>query len=315
MTVEIENPPLVSVIMIFHNERRFLADAVASVTAQSGVSWELVLVDDGSTDGTGNLACELASADPSRIRLVTHPDRANRGMSASRNLGIELARGRWITFLDADDVWLPDKLRHQLEQLRLCPEVKVLVSPAEWWWSWDIDTDRNDWRQVLSSGPAENSSSESRLVSPPRLANDFLVDEWQSICDLVVHRDAVREVGGYEAAFKGMFEDQVFHTKVLSRFPVLVTGRHWYRYRQHRDACTAVSHAVGGHLQARNRFLQWAVDYLHHRPPPESSACEEWSAFVDEIKRQRRLNRRAVVRNRLAGGGPGALRRSWLARR
>ncbi|MEL7158651.1 MAG: glycosyltransferase family 2 protein, partial [Actinomycetota bacterium] len=102
--------PEVSVIVIFLNEERFLADAVASVVAQEGCRWELLLVDDGSTDGSPAIAQALATADPDRIRYLTHPGGGNQGMSAARNLGIAHARGHWLTFLDADDTWRPGKL-------------------------------------------------------------------------------------------------------------------------------------------------------------------------------------------------------------
>src|SRR5260221_13006285 len=105
--------PLVSAIIIFLNEERFLAEAVESVLAQSFVDWELLLVDDGSTDGSAALAGSFARKHH-RIRYLRHPDRANHGMSASRNLGLDHARGQFVGFLDADDVWLPNKLSEQL---------------------------------------------------------------------------------------------------------------------------------------------------------------------------------------------------------
>src|SRR5690348_3334121 len=95
--------PLVSVIIIFWNAEPFLAEAVASVVAQSYPDWELLLVDDGSTDGSTALAQQIVVRDPQRMRYLEHPGHANRGMSATRNLGIAQARGTYLAFLDADD--------------------------------------------------------------------------------------------------------------------------------------------------------------------------------------------------------------------
>ncbi|MEB8386333.1 glycosyltransferase family 2 protein [Rhodobacteraceae bacterium KMM 6894] len=102
---------LVSVLMPVFNDAATLPIAVASVRAQSHEAWELLLVDDGSTDGTGAVAARLAAEDP-RIRVLSMP--ANGGAAAARNMGLAHSRGRYIALLDADDSWHPDKLTRQL---------------------------------------------------------------------------------------------------------------------------------------------------------------------------------------------------------
>ena len=103
-------PPLVSVVTIFFNGERFLADAIESVLAQRFDRWELLLVDDGSTDGSTAIARGYASAHPDRIRYLEHDQHANLGMSPSRNVGIRASSAPYVAFIDADDVWLPAKL-------------------------------------------------------------------------------------------------------------------------------------------------------------------------------------------------------------
>ena len=103
--------PVISVVMPVYNAECFLAAAIESVLRQTFRNWELLLVDDASTDNSLRIACEYASKD-TRIRVV-HNDR-NLGVSATRNRGILLARGQWIALLDSDDYWLPDKLNKQL---------------------------------------------------------------------------------------------------------------------------------------------------------------------------------------------------------
>src|SRR5512147_1824882 len=104
------NQPLVSGVIIFWNAERFLQEAIESVLAQTYPSWELLLVDDGSTDGASEIARSYAARHPERIRYLEHPGHRNRGMSASRNLGLQQSRGALVAFLDSDDVWLPEKL-------------------------------------------------------------------------------------------------------------------------------------------------------------------------------------------------------------
>jgi len=106
------NSPLVSVITPVYNSARFLSEAVASVAAQTFKDWEMVIVDDGSTDGSVRHARDLAGRER-RIRFSALG--ANCGAAVARNTAIENARGRYIAFLDSDDQWLPAKLEKQLD--------------------------------------------------------------------------------------------------------------------------------------------------------------------------------------------------------
>src|SRR5688572_3090637 len=101
---------LVSVIMPAYNSGRFLAESVRSVQAQTFGGWELIIVDDGSTDDTAAVARGFAESD-ARVRYVA---RANGGQAAARNTGLGEARGPLVAFLDSDDLWLPGKLEAQL---------------------------------------------------------------------------------------------------------------------------------------------------------------------------------------------------------
>src|SRR5437764_627301 len=101
--------PCVSVIVIAYNGEAYLAQAIDSVLAQSFQDFELLVVDDGSSDRTRPIAEAFRAATRPRVRVLAHADGGNRGMSAARNLGLSQARGEFIAFLDADDVWLPGK--------------------------------------------------------------------------------------------------------------------------------------------------------------------------------------------------------------
>jgi glycosyltransferase involved in cell wall biosynthesis len=122
--------PLVSVIMPLYNGEAFLEAAVASVRAQSWKNWELLIVDDGSKDGSLQRARRLAGDDP-QVRVLQHPGGANRGVSHTRNLAIESSTGDWIALLDCDDVWLPDKLARQIDVLRAHPDLCLVYSKAQ----------------------------------------------------------------------------------------------------------------------------------------------------------------------------------------
>jgi len=108
--------PAISVIMPALNAEAHLARAVASVQVQTRSDWELIIADDGSCDGTLALADSLAKAD-SRIRVLPPTDSDAHGAAAARNKAMATARGRYLAFLDADDEWLPDKLRLQVGRM------------------------------------------------------------------------------------------------------------------------------------------------------------------------------------------------------
>jgi glycosyltransferase involved in cell wall biosynthesis len=117
--------PLVSVIIPTYNRAGLVQQALASVKGQTCQDFEIVVVDDGGTDGTFEVlsACR-------EIRVLRHPSR--RGVSAARNTGIKAARGKWLAFLDSDDLWLPDKLARQISWLEGAPELLICQTDETW---------------------------------------------------------------------------------------------------------------------------------------------------------------------------------------
>jgi glycosyltransferase involved in cell wall biosynthesis len=106
--------PLVSCVVIFLNGEQYIREAIESVFSQVYEHWELFLVDDGSTDSSTQIARHYAQQHPDKVHYLEHPGHQNRGMSAARNLGIRHAQGAYLAFLDADDLWLPQKLERQV---------------------------------------------------------------------------------------------------------------------------------------------------------------------------------------------------------
>lgn len=251
--------PTVSVIIIFWNAEPFLAEAVASVVSQTYPDWELLLVDDGSTDGSTALAQHLVARDPQRMRYLEHPGHANRGMSATRNLGIAHARGAYLAFLDADDVWLPEKLRHQVTLLGDHPEAALVFGPTEWWYSWSGRGEDQDRDVVAPLGVLADT-----LLPPPVLVSRLLRQEGLSpcTCSLLVRREIVEQVGGFEERFRGLYEDQAFVAKICLKAPVFASSRCWCRYRQHPNSACSLADRAGQTQVARHTFLNWINTYI-----------------------------------------------------
>jgi len=109
-----DSPPVVSVITPAHDAERFLGETIRSVLAQTFSRWEMIVVDDVSKDSTPEIVRQFATQDP-RIRSLRLE--TNMGPARARNAGMDAARGRFVAFLDSDDLWLPEKLEIQVEEM------------------------------------------------------------------------------------------------------------------------------------------------------------------------------------------------------
>jgi glycosyltransferase involved in cell wall biosynthesis len=254
--------PLVTAIVIFLNEERFLAEAIESVLAQTYPDWELILVDDGSTDRSSGIAQAYAARQPERIRYVEHEGHVNRGMGASRNLGLDHARGTYIGFLDADDVWMPDKLRGQVAILEAHPDVDMVYGRTLIWHSWRPDAVSGAADRYYALGVQADA-----IVEPPNLLVSLIHNRAQTptTCNALMRADAIAGVGRFEAVFRGMFEDQVFFMKLALTAKIFVASESWARYRQHGDSCSAQAESSGELRQMRLRLLSWLSGYLRRR--------------------------------------------------
>ncbi|HEX5075766.1 MAG TPA: glycosyltransferase family A protein [Gemmatimonadaceae bacterium] len=252
-------PPLVSVVIAFLNGERFLREAVDSVFAQTYEQWELLLVDDGSGPAASTIAREYATREPARVRYLEHDRHENRGLSASRNVGISAARGAYMAFLDADDVWLPDKLSDQVAILEPRPDVGAMYGNALYWYGWTGDP-----ADVARDFYPRLRVSDGTALDPPRLLERMLTGNALVPCpvSLLVRTAVLRGIGGFEERFTGMFEDQAFYAKLMLAERVLVVHRSWERYRQHPDSMCAVSDRAGATRDAHRRYLEWLAEYL-----------------------------------------------------
>jgi glycosyltransferase involved in cell wall biosynthesis len=257
--------PLVSVITIFLNEERFLQEAIQSVLAQTYSRWELLLIDDGSTDGSTEIARNHAELHPDRIRYLQHAGRQNRGKSVSRNLGLHQATGEYVTFLDGDDVFCPDKLGHQARLLAEQPVAMVYGLTLYW----------RDWEDSPAPGGHRKNSTgrlgvaADRSYPPPQLLELFLTDPGSvpCICGLVVRRSVALDVGGFDERIEHLFEDQVFLAKICARHPVYVESGCREQYRQH-DRSTSCQAILAGHYHpthpnpSHRVYLDWLKAHL-----------------------------------------------------
>jgi glycosyltransferase involved in cell wall biosynthesis len=208
--------PLVTIVIPTHNRAALLARAIESVMLQSFEDWELVVVDDGSTDETSRLAEDIAR----RLgdRFVYHRQ-SRAGAGAARNAGIELARGRFVAFLDSDDEFRPTKLDRQMRLFELRPELGLVYS---------------DWSTIDLAGKHEESVFDSRHPMARRVRAE-LVAPGQFVCgDLF---DALLR-GYFICTIVGVVRRDVLGDQIRFRHD-LPFGEEWLFYLETARACSA----------------------------------------------------------------------------
>jgi len=292
--VEVLPNPSVSAIIIVYNGERYLAEAIESVIAQSFTDWELIIADDGSRDRCIEIAQDYAGRYPDRIRAISHSDRANHGMSATRNLGISAARAPLIGFLDCDDIWHPEKLAEQVAILKQQPDAEMVYGRTLIWHSWQSGEPGDDYYYDLGVPP-------DCLVQPPKLLAVLLENKCQTptTCNALLRAGLIRRIGGFDDRFRGMFEDQVFFAKALLTASTYVSSRSWAQYRQHGESFSAQSAARGQDNRMRLIFLGWLASYVLRTMPTNLAilaqiarlaAGEIWIMFRPRRPRWMRVN-------------------------
>jgi len=211
--------PRFSVVIACYNSEDTLAETLASLQHQDEQDWEAICVDDGSTDGTRELLHLAAEMDP-RIRVIVQ---INAGPSRARNVGAAMAHADWIAFLDADDVWLPEKLSHIARIASQAPDTAAIYGKIAFF---ETETGRNT---TASSVKAGETSLESLLGENPVC----------TLSNLCVRRDVFFEIGGFREDMR-FSEDLEFLIRLVAAGKTLTgTPTLLVRYRASYDGLSA----------------------------------------------------------------------------
>lgn len=182
--------PLISVIIPAYNCGQYIAMAVSSALAQDYPNKEIIVVNDGSTDNTLEVLAHFGTS----IVLVNQP---NSGVAAARNLGMQTARGAFIALLDADDLWLPGKLRNQVNYLRAHPEVGAVYSA---WREWRPNAQGTFTVPQLSRAEMEQDGIEAQ--DSGWLYNKLFQDSIIHTTTLLMRREIMEQVGAFDPALR-----------------------------------------------------------------------------------------------------------------
>lgn len=208
-------PPTVSVVIPAYNAARWIEETLQSVFAQDYPDYEVIVVDDGSTDNTAEVVARFP-----QVRCIRKP---NGGQASARNVGIRAAQGHYIAFLDADDIWLPDKLRVQMERLQ--------KTGLAWVYSDVFAFDGQTGKPLFAS------SKWYRLYEGDIAAHLLLLCFISS--PLIVERSVFDEVGFFnESRLLRNREDWEMWLRIAARYPVGLIRRPLAGYRVHPTSST-----------------------------------------------------------------------------
>ena len=187
--------PQVSVIIPTYNRAHVLGEAIESVLSQTYDDLELIVVDDGSQDGTRDVVASYSSR-------LTYLYQENRGVSTARNRGIEQSRGSYLSFLDSDDLWLKEKLYLQMEYMKVHPEALICYTDEIW----------------IRKGVRVNQMKKHRKYS------GMIFEHCLPLCivspsSVLIHRQLLNEVGVFDETLE-VCEDYDLWLRISARYPI-----------------------------------------------------------------------------------------------
>jgi glycosyltransferase involved in cell wall biosynthesis len=271
--------PLISICIPAYQADRYLATTLASVGDQTYPHWEVIVVEDGSNDRTGEIVTNFAATVSQSVRFFRHEE--NRGLPATRNTGIEAALGNWVALLDSDDLWKPEHLESLVQQINRDPAADLVHAGSILFQS---ETD-----QIL----------ETRAPSPEMIANFphslFVGHYIIQPASVLLRRELWKKAGGFDPAFRYVEDRDMWLrcARVGARF--VYTGEETCLYRKHVAALSTHAPEMAEAAAAVfDKHLDWEAIPRDLR---RRLAAETWAAAGKlRQRKQPRLARRNFQR-------------------
>jgi len=271
--------PLVSVVMPVYNGEKYIAEAIQSILTQTYRHLELLIVDDGSRDGSAEMIRNFAERDE-RVRFLRHE--ANRGIADARNTAIAAAKGQYIANMDCDDVSLPDRLEKQLRFLDANPEISGVGACCRY-----VDRDLSHLRDGLV--PQQHALIVfHHFLSVPLYGNT-----------LILRQEVMNALGGYQPG-RRFAEETEFEGRLLlgGRYKFANLPDTLLLYRQHQQPRFSQTDIKKNDLGARREVKRRGLKNLNGEAPPEETIdlFERLLPYRKLNWRERRLAKRDIIR-------------------
>lgn len=269
--------PKVSVITPLYNGSKTLSETADSVFKQDFTDWEWIFFDDGSSDGTQEIAKQFAESHPHKVFYYEHDENSNFGTSYTRNRAVEKSNGEIISFLDQDDVWDDNRLSHQLKIFEAYPDCAMIYGPSLYWYK------ERKFRQPTKF---KDEDLKTGIYHPPSFIEIFLGDLKGTPLPSasLIRRKNFDAVKGYEESIKGS-EDIVLWLKLAEKFSIYFDDCVLVKYRKHQDS-TLRRAAQSGEMNEWNLvFYKWVIDFLKKNSASEELIDENQFAYYTILKR------------------------------
>jgi glycosyltransferase involved in cell wall biosynthesis len=263
--------PGVTVVIPTRNRRTLLMTTLAGVLAQTDVELEVVVVDEGSTDGTADAVAALGDA---RVRLLRNA--TAQGVVAARNRGLSAARGTWVAFCDDDDLWAPGKLASQIRA---------------------AERAGRQWAVAAAVGFEPDGTVRYRTIPPPDGELASLLPWWNTVpggsSNVVARRGLIEQAGGFDGRFRVLADWDLWIRLVRSGGPPAVVETALVGYRMHGANMSTASDGVleelrlietlsadlrGGRPLDRAWFYRWMASSLLRGGHRRAAAAAFWRA-------------------------------------
>ncbi|QIZ72495.1 glycosyltransferase family 2 protein [Oxynema aestuarii] len=249
--------PTVSVITPLYNKAAYIADTIQSILSQTYSDWEMLVVDNGSTDGSWEKAQQIQD---SRIRLLHSP---KRGPGTARNYGLINSQGEWIQFLDADDLLEPDHLEQQIKVARQNPKADIIVGY---------------WQEFTEQNPAQRFlKNPSGLGKSPQALRDSAIAfaPWAVHAALIRRSALTEEYFWSEELDSFLSEDTAFWFCLLTKCSVAFSNNRGALYRKQTPLCRDDYHNPAKWLEGMKAVTSYNVNFLKSRGErPSARQCE-----------------------------------------
>jgi len=246
----------VAVIIPAFNRARYIGQTIESVLQQTYANIEIIVVDDGSTDGTR----EVLDAYSGKIKRLEHPGQQNRGQSASINLGIEYADGEYVCVLDSDDYWELDKIELQVRYLEQHPDVGLIYCNGT-----AVNSNGDYLYDIYTSGHREENK-------PERILLDCYI---HLPSNSLMHMSVLRKAGCFDETLRAAQDhDMLIRVAEITRFGYL--NKPLYHYRRHEESISKSNQ--GATQRWRNGFL--ILEKARNRYPYAASVIRRRKAVL-----------------------------------
>lgn len=274
--------PLITVLIPSYNYREYLGPAIDSILAQTFTDWELLIVDDASTDGSQDLINDYVAHHPDKIRAVFLE--TNGGQVRSQNTGLAMARGKYLALLGSDDIAAPHRLAETAALLEADPTLGAVFSRVDY-------IDANGQFIAAPGMPFNDNFSNIR--------QRLLVGNFINAPSATLNVAAMRKIGGWNTAYSQV-EDYDLWLRLLDEHEIRRSDSIWTHYRLHERS---LSMAKNGNPHFRMRYemvicalaalRRWPLDKLYDLPPQATSErkASEAAALLDLAKRCQGLDR------------------------